>query len=388
MATMKNKIEYLGRVDEITARTRKVRPFPRVPLSFLIVVVLPTVVAFIYYMFIAAPQYVSEARFIVRAPAQDQPSSFDMALQGVGLSSNQTDVFAVHEYIDSRDGLAELCRRVNLPAILGRSKRDFLARYPMPWEAQSQEGLFKAYGRFVTVGYDSTKGISTLRVRAFDPKDAQRMSLALLDGGERLINRLNDRAYRDALQEAGVVVAEAEARLSGSQNALATFRNREQFIDPGRTALEGTSLIGDLMGQAATLRAERSQLVEQVPNSPQILILEARIRAYEQQIEVERAKLAGAATSLAPKIGVYERLVLDREMADRSVAQARSAYESAERQARNQRLYLQRIVEPGAPDSSTYPHRWLALLAVFATALAAYGLGWLIVASVSEHRQG
>ena len=302
---MKNKIEYLGRVDEITARTRKVRPFPRVPLSFLIVVVLPTVVAFIYYMFLAAPQYVSEARFIVRAPAQDQPSSFDMALQGVGLSSNQTDVFAVHEYIDSRDGLAELSRRVNLPAILGRSKRDFLARYPMPWEAQSQEGLFKAYGRFVTVGYDSTKGISTLRVRAFDPKDAQRMSLALLDGGERLINRLNDRAYRDALQEAGVVVAEAEARLSGSQNALATFRNREQFIDPGRTALEGTSLIGDLMGQAATLRAERSQLVEQVPNSPQILILEARIRAYEQQIEVERAKLAGAATSLAPKIGVY-----------------------------------------------------------------------------------
>lgn len=388
MSTMNDKVERIGSFDAVASNFKSRRSIPRIPLAFLIVVVAPTIIAFIYYIFLAAPQYVSEARFIVRAPAQDQPSSFDMALQGVGLSSTQTDVFAVHEYIDSRDGLAELGRRMDLKSIFGRSKMDFLARYPRPWEGQNQEGLYEAYGRFVTVGYDSTKGISTLRVRAFDPKDAQGMSLALLDGGERLINRLNDRAYRDALRDAGVAVTEAEVRLAEAQAALAAFRNREQYIDPGRTALEGTSLIGDLMGQAATLKAERSQVAEQTPDSPQLSVLDARIRAYEQQIDAERAKLAGAATSLAPKIGAYERLVLDREMADRSVAQARTSYESAERQARNQRLYLQRIVEPGAPDSATYPHRWLALLAVFATLLAAYGLGWLVVASVSEHRQG
>lgn len=387
--SMESKIEYMKPLDELggSSARRIPKAFPRLPWPFLVVVVVPTLLAFIYCMFIAAPQFVSEARFIVRAPAQEQPSSVNMALQGVGLSSNQTDVFAVHEYIQSRDGLADLNRRMDLATVFGRASGDFWARYPRPWDRTNNEGLYEAYKRFVTVGYDSTKGISTLRVKSFRSDDAQRMSVALLDGGESLINRLNERAYADALKDAGDVVEEAEIRLVAAQNALAAFRNREQFIDPSRSAVEGTSLIGDLMGQVATLRAERSQLAEQAPASPQLATLDARIRAYERQIEAERAKLAGAATSLAPKIGVYERLVLDREMADRAVTQARGAYDSAERQARNQRLYLQRVVEPNAPDTPTYPHRWLVILAVFATTLAAYGLGWLVVASISEHRQ-
>ncbi|MBA4332282.1 chain-length determining protein [Brevundimonas sp.] len=383
-----NKVNYLGPIDRIAPKLSRPGNWPRLPVSFLLVVCLPVLAAAVYYLFFAAPQYVSEARFIVRAPAQEQPSSFDFALQGVGLSSTQTDVFVVHEYIMSRDGLAQLARRMDIGAALARPGLDFWARYPRPWETKSEESLFSAYKRFVEVGYDSTKGISTIRVKAFTPEEAQRANAALLDGGEGLINRLNERAYEDAIREANLVATESEERLAASQRALAAFRNREQFIDPARSAQEGTSLIGDLMGQLAVLRAERAQLAEQVPSSPQLAILDSRIRAFDAQISVERQKLAGAASSLAPKIGAYETLVLEREMADRAVAQSRLALDSAQKQARGKRLYLQRIVEPNRPDAPAEPHGWLSLLTVLASCLAIYSIGWLIVASVREHRQG
>ncbi len=384
---MAERLEYLGPLGRLTVGRPRINFASPPIIAFGVVVVLPTLLAAIYFLLIAAPQYVSEARFIVRAPSQSRPSGFDIALQGVGLSSTQTDVFAVHEYIDSKDGMAELERQVDLKAMLGRPRGDFVARFPRPWDSRNDEALFEAYRRFVTVGFDSTKGISTLRVHAFTADDAQKISVALLDGGERLVNRLNDRAYANAIRESESLVVRAEERLLQAQAELTAFRNREQFIDPARTALEGTSLIGDLMGQVATLRAERAQIASQAENSPQLPILDGRIRAFERQIETERAKLAGAASSLAPKIGVYERLVLNREMADRAVAQARIAHDTAEQQARSQKLYLQRVVEPRVADAPTYPKRFIAILAVFATALAMFGMGWLVVASVSEHRQ-
>ena len=69
-------------------------------------------------LLIATPRYVSEARFIVRASNQSQPSAIGVALQGVGLSTAPSDAFAVHEYITSRDAVTDLGRRYDVGAIL------------------------------------------------------------------------------------------------------------------------------------------------------------------------------------------------------------------------------------------------------------------------------
>ena len=200
------KLDYIGPVPK--ALTYEKTPDPwwkRVPLGFLLVVVLPTVIAAIYYLMIASPRYVSEARFIVRAPSQQQPTGLGVALQGVGIATTQTDAFAVHEYITSRDGLSELSERFDLAAVLGPRGADMFSRFPLPWEQRSEEGLYRALQRFVTVGYDATTGISTLRVEAFRGQDAKALNEALLAGGEGLINRLNQRAATDAVSEAEAV---------------------------------------------------------------------------------------------------------------------------------------------------------------------------------------
>ncbi len=382
------QINYMGPIPEaLTFREKKKRWWRRLPVGFLVVVAMPTLRAALYYLRNATPRYVSEARFIVRASNQSQPSMLGAALQGVGLSATSSDAFAIHEYIKSRDALQELGRQFDIATIFNPEGADAFSRYPRLWESRSEEGLYKGFNRFVTVGYDSTTGISTLRVEAFKPADAQALNLALLSGGERLVNRLNERAMGDAVAEAETARDEARTRLSGVQQQLTAFRNREGFIDPEMAARESSSLIGGLLATVAQLRADRAQLAGEAPQSPQLPVLDGRISAYERQIAAERAKIAGAPTSLAPRVGVYVDLEMQRELADRELSEATASLLTAQQEARRQRLYLDRIVMPSLPDKSAEPRRWIAVLTVFASAMLIYGVGWLVWAGVREHSQ-
>ena len=383
-----NKLNYVGPIPKMLEFEQD-RPawWRRISIPAVLVIGLPTLLAAIYFLLIASPRYVSEAKFIVRTAGQNTPSSLGVALQGVGLSPTTSDAFAVHQYISSRDSLRELSQRYDLMAVLGPQGVDAFSRYPRPWEDRSAEGLHKGFQRFITVGYDSTTGISTLRVEAFRGEDAQALAEGLLAGGERLVNRLNERSAADALAQAIQSREEARARLNGAQQQLTAFRNREQFIDPELTARESSNLIGGLQAQVAALRAERSQLASEAPNSPQLPTFDARIRAYEAQITAERQRMAGASGSLATKISVYEDLALARELADRELTQATAAVITAEQEARRQKLYLDRVVSPSLPDKPLLPQRWKAVLIVFMSSLLVYGVGWLLWAGVREHRQ-
>lgn len=381
-------LTYLGAAEE-----PRIAPAPkrswrkRLPLGFLIVVGIPTLVGGIYYGLIASPRYVSESHFVVRSASSAQPTGLGIALQGVGLSTGMNDAFAVHEYLDSRDSLKVLQTHHNLKAMLTGPKVDWFSRTPRPWEGTSEEALYKGFKRYLTVGYDAASGISTLRVEAFSAKDAATINAALLDSGEALINRLNERSAANAVRDARVSFDQARAEVAASQQALTALRNSAQFIDPRAAVTETTEVVAGLLVTIAQLRADRAQLAAEAPSSPQLPILDSRIAAYERQVAEARAKATGSASSLAPKVGVYEDLVMRREIADKVMAQATAALLTAEQEARRQKLYLERIVAPSEPDKPTQPRRFLSLLTIFASSLLVYAVGWLIWAGVREHRQ-
>ena len=283
--------------------------------------------------------------------------------------------------------MREAEKKFDLSRILRPRGLDVFSGWPRLGEGRSDESRHKGFERFVTIGYDAATGISVLRVEAFDPQTAYQLNRTLLEGGEGLVNRLNVRQSEDAVKDARLSVEEARDRLADIQRQLTEFRNQERFVDPTRTAAEGSQLIGSLLTTLANLRAERSQLASEAPQSPQITSLDNRIGAYERQVEAEREKIAGSSTSLASKIGSYEELVASRELADKEVAQAAASLVAASQEARRQKLYLERIVNPNTPDNPTAPRRWMAVLTVLVSALLAYGVGWLVWAGVREHSQ-
>lgn len=382
------QLKYLGALKEKEGGEGADQQWwSRLPLGFLLVVVLPTALAMLYYLVIASPLYVSEARFVVRSPNQQQPSNLGLALQGVGIQSAMNDSFAVHEYVTSRDGLAYVQNTVDVRKKMGRPGADFWTRYPRLGEDDSVEGLYKGYKRFVTVGYEGRTGISTLRVKAFSGKDAQAIANALLSGGEALVNRLNERAAKDAVQGAERAEEEARADLVLVRQRLTAFRNSQGYVDPELSARESSAVSSDLLVAIARLKAERDQVQADAPQNPQLASMNGRIAALERQLTAERARMAGAAGSLASSVAGYQQLLVEQEIADKRLAQSTAAVISARNEARRQNLYLERIVNPNLADEPILPRRWFGIFSVLLSSLLAYGLGWLVYAGIREHKQ-
>ena len=84
-----------------------------------------------YYGLIASDIFVSESRFVVRSPQRPQLSGLGAILQGGGFARSQDDTYSVHDYVLSRDALAELDKKLEPAAglLLGsRSIRSTASR--------------------------------------------------------------------------------------------------------------------------------------------------------------------------------------------------------------------------------------------------------------------
>lgn len=361
----------------------------RFPWRFILIVLAPTLVTAVYMFLIAAPIYVSETHFVVRSRSQQGISAFGAVLESVGvdLSAGTTDAFEVDEYLMSRDAAANLIAHNGLREVLNRPEADFLSGFPRFFERDTFESLYKNYVRFVSVGYDLTTGINTLRVEAFRADDAQNIANALLQGGEKLVNQLNRRAMNDILGQATAQVSDAQERAIRAEVALTDFRTREKLIDPTRTSAANSDIVSQLDAQVIALQAQRNSLASLAPESPELPGLDQKILALQQQRNEESIRVAGESNSLAAKIGEYERLMLDRDYAARSLSNADATLEQAQIDARKKQVYLERIVGPDLPDQAALPERLITVVVVFVSAFIAYAIIMLVVAGLREHRQ-
>jgi capsular polysaccharide transport system permease protein len=350
------------------------------------IVGLPTLIAGVYYFAIASDLYLSEAKFIVRSPKQVQASGIGALLQSTGLSRAEDDTAAVQDFITSRDAVRKLERKNDLRDVFNRPEGDFVTRFPgiFFWRTDF-EALFRRYDHFVSVETDTSTGVTTLAVKAYRPEDSEMLATALLTYSEQLINELNERARRDALDTARREVERAEQRISEIQKDLTAYRVKQKMLDP-KTASGGVlELIGQMNAALATTRAQLGELLKNSPNSPQIPLVRTRIASLDSLIAEERAKLSGETDSVVANLTEYERLTLERELAEKALASAFTSLEAARIEAQRQQLYLETIAQPNLADYPLYPKRVVSFAMVLATCLLVYGIAWLLVASAREH---
>lgn len=346
----------------------------------------PAILAALYFGLVASDRYVAEASFVVRTASKPNPTSpLGGLLQMTGIIRSQDDAFAVHEFIASRDAVQELEKRLPLREMFDRPEADFLARYPSILYNSTFERLYSYYGQRVEIIYNTSTGISTLRVQAFRPEDAQAIARALLDIADELLLRMNARIRNDAVRNAAVEVENAEKRMLEAQVAITAFRNRELMIDPGQSSLIISDVIGKLSDELAQVQAQVQQAQAASPSGPQVAALQRRVVALQSQIAAERDRISGRSDGLAEKMAAYDSLNLQRDFASRTLATSVTSLESARSDARRQTLYLERIVEPAAPDYPTEPRRLHNVLLIFILSVLLVFIGWLIVTGIEEH---
>jgi capsular polysaccharide transport system permease protein len=350
------------------------------------IVGLPTLLAGVYFFGIASDLYLSEVKFVVRGPVKPQLSGLSAMLTSSAAASVSEDTYAVHEYLMSRDVVRRLEREDDLRALLSRAEGDLITRFPgyMFWRSDF-EALHRAYGRFVTIEIDSTSGVSTLQVKAYRPEDAQRVADSLLRFSEQLVNTLNERARHDALKVFQFEVQNSEQNIARIQDQLTAYRVKEKMLDPKSAATGPIELLAQMNAQLANSKAQLAEVLKNSPNSPQIPLVRTRIGSLEKLIAEERTKITGDSNSVATALGEYERLTVQHLLAEKQLASAFVSLEAARLEAQRQQLYLETIAKPNLADYPLYPKRIVSFVTVIVTCALAYGIAWLLIASVREH---
>jgi capsular polysaccharide transport system permease protein len=352
---------------------------------FFATVIAPTAAATLYYGVLASNIYVSEAHFVVRGVNGQNIGGLAALFRTLGIARSVDDTFAVQNYMRSRDAMRQLNAKLNLRKMFTQSDIDFVARFEGLWAQPEFESLYTYFQNRVEVLHNDVTGITTLRVTAFTPGDSHKIASNLLELSENFVNDINKRARDDALNAAEEVRVKAEAKVIEAAAKLTAFRNKENFIDPLKSSTRGIDLIGKLSGELAETKVRRNELMETSPSNPSLPGLNSRIAVLENQIADEKLKIVGGDQSLSSKISTFERLVLEREFTDRAFSSALESVESARQEARQKKLYIEKIVKPNLPDKSTEPKRLLNIVATLFFGLMLYFMSWLVLSGAREH---
>ncbi|AXS40347.1 hypothetical protein [Breoghania sp. L-A4] len=372
----------------------RLRPVPRrrsiVKQSFIACVLLPTLIAGIYYAFIAADQYAVEAQFAVRSKESGVSGIEGLTfLTGLtGSSPSASDSYIVTNFIASRDLVGEIDKTLDLRAMFSRPEADWWASVD---PEAAIEDLVDYWNTMVSTDFETHSGIVLLEVRAFRPEDAQALADKIISQSEKLVNDMSRRARADAVAEAENEVTHAEIRLRLARKAIAQFRGRELRLDPVATAEAREKILGELEGRLAQLQTELSTLRSVSPNSPRIASTVFQVEAVQKQINAVRNRTNIRDTenegSLNTQLTAYEEFETEKMFAEKAFISSLASLEQARIEASGQNRYLSVFVQPKTPDIAVYPERMRWVAVVFILAFLTWAIGSLIVAGIRDHMQ-
>ncbi len=355
---------------------------------FLVGVILPVLFSTIYYFGIATNQYVSESRFVIKAPNQRsaQTTSFANLIQATGLSSGQEQSNEVIDFIRSRSALTVLQRELKIQQAYGADRADLISRFPRPWQRNAFEDLFKYYQDKIDVSRDHDTGLVVLRTVAFSPKDAADINGLLLRQSENLINQLNEVYRKKSISEAEGRVIEAEARVRAALKAVSDYRSKVKLVEPLKEATGVVEITNRLITQRAALEAQLSTVRQVTPDHPSIPALRQQIASLDREIANQSARLVGEGdNTISRKLPDYEALVTEQELATQLLVLSQTTLAQARTEALKQQFYLERVVEPNVPDLPEYPKPFRTVLTILGFALCIYFIIWMFVVGILEH---
>lgn len=354
---------------------------------FLLTVVVPTFLAFLYYGLLTSDVYLSESKFVVRSPDKPATSGIGVILKSAGFSNAGSEIYAAHSFVISRDGLRAVNRSDAFEAAYSRPSISIFDRFNATGFFGSFESLYKYYRGKVTVEHDTAASISTLTVRAYTPTDAQKFNRQLLELAEATVNRLNERGRQDLIRFAQAEVDDAKSKAQTAALNLSRFRNVAGVVDPEKQAAVQVQMVSKLQDELIASRNQLLALQAYTPENPQIPVLRTKIAALTRDIDVELGKVAGSRRSLAASAAQYQRLLLESQVADKQLAGAISSLEEARNEARRKQAYVERIVQPNLPDNAIEPRRFRGILSTLVFGLIAYGVLSMLLAGLREHSE-
>lgn len=380
------------------SEARVIPPLPELPRQkswagvfwFVVCVVLPTLLASLYYGRAASSQYVSEFRFSVMDSAtQASPATTAtnglLAMMGNASNSNNYNYMVV-DYLTSRHAIDALQERIGITQLYSKPEIDWWSRYD---SSRPIEAFVRYWQRFFTARYDQVTGIAVARVQAFTPQDSLLIANTMVTLSEELINKIANRTLLEAVGYAQAEVNKAEQRVVKIRERLTEYRNRVGVIDPSNSVVaSNASLVQTLRMTLAQQEAQLATMVKQklLPTAPAIIALKYQIQSTKEQINAVAREVAKSPDGrpLSKVMGEYEQLDLERQFAQTMLTSTLQSLDQARANAAAQHLYITPYVRPSLPTSPPYWDRTVSILRVAAIAFVFWLIALMLVRSIRE----
>ncbi len=331
--------------------------------TFIAFVAIPSLIAIVYFGFIAADQYTSEARFTVRGGMPPSLEGSGSLAAGPGAMIIQ-DTQVIMNYLQSRAIVEDLDTSIGLAKMYQDPDADYFSRLG---KNKPIEKIVKYWTHHIDLKVEMPAGIVVMNVRAFKPEDASAIATAALSSSETLVNRLNDQMRSDSLELARKERERAQSRLADARAELEKSRNQEGMLD-AKDASQGlndllTQVRGELLKSQQTYDSLRRY---ETPNAPQLRNLQTKIDAAKQQVGRLRAQMtsmkSGGEGGEKPLSGSMSRLdyaILNNEIAEKIYAGAIAAFEHATIANETKLMYITTFVKPVDAQEAKFPRRGL-----------------------------
>lgn len=357
-------------------------------------VVLPTLLAAIYFGFLAKNRYVSTSEVVVHKVSSDGGGSGASQMQGLavlmgggGLADGMAaETLYVREFVTSQDMLDVLQKKLQWSQHYAGHASD--PWYYLPTGA-SREELLKYYQRMVTAQFDQTTGLLTIKVEAFDNDFAKKTLATVISESDRFVNEISHRLAREQVNFAEAELESSRLNYEGRQEALLQFQGEHNALDAQRSAVAKndviTSLQAEMIKESTSLRTMRASLSE---DSPQIRQQKIRIAALQQQIDVEEKTLIAknANNRLNVVASRYETLQLNAGIAQETYKASVASLQAARMDATRKLRSLVVVVNPNTPDEALFPRRLYSFITAVVILLLAYGISRFVIATVNDHK--
>jgi len=348
----------------------------------------PFFLVVLYYSFFAMDRYVSSAQISIKQTGQaNAPELPGLALMlgGVNPTSREETLY-LREFILSSDMLQVLQNKLNWADHYAGHWQD-----PIYWLRVNtyREYQLDFYRRVVTATFDGETGLLTVQVEAFEPKFAQQVLAIILEQSERFVNEISHRMARDQMAFAEAERDKARRRYEDQREVMLRFQANNNLLNPIGTATARFQTVTDLEAALTKYGAQLKALQSSLnPSSPQIVELRTRIRATQQQLEVENRRLVSqpAGDKLNVIAAQFHNLEIDTKIAEDAYKVSITAVESARIEATKKLRNLVTVVSPNLPDMAIYPKRIYNLITIFIVLLCLYGIARFVIVAIEDHR--
>lgn len=337
-----------------------------------VMVVLPTILAGIYYFAVATPLYATKSQFLIQQADSGGVGGAGGLLSGTQLATNPDSV-SVQSYLNSRAAMLRLDEDKGFKRTFQDPSVDPILRLP---EDASNEAAYKIYQDMVKIGYDPTEGVINLEVISPDPELSQEFTLALIGYAEGQVDQMTARLRADQMEGADKSYQDAEARVLEAQERVQALQQRMGVLDPVAEGSAVMSQVTRLEGELTEKRLELGQLQANArPNQSRVVGVQGDIERLQQMIAETRSQLTqdtGNRASLAAISGEIRIAESDLETRQTLLAGAAEQMESARLEANKQVRYLSMSLPPVAADTPTYPKAFQNTIVAFLIFAALY----------------